>query len=90
MKLNRRHLATAALLVGACVAAHASPFAGAAQDAADEASSIAQTAGAILGGLVTLIGGAITAWKATHNEEFTKPLLFTLVGAAVGAVSLIL
>jgi len=90
MKFNRRHLATAALIMGVCVAAHASPFASAAQDAADETTSIVQTGGAILGGVVTFIGGAITAWKATHNEEFTKPLVFTLVGAAIGAVSLIL
>lgn len=84
----RKPLLMAALVLAASQAAHAGPFSGVSA-ATNDIKSLATAAGAILGGLVTLIGGAIAAWKASHGEEFTKPLLMAIVAAAIAAVCVV-
>jgi len=59
--------------------------------ATDTIQNIAKAVGAILGGLITLIGGGIAAWKASKGEDFTKQLIFAIVGfvIALAAISLL-
>lgn len=84
----KKYLVLAAIVVAVAQSAHAGPFSGVTQ-ATNDVKSLATAAGAILGGLVTLIGGAIAAWKASHGEEFTKPLLMAIVAAAIAAVCVV-
>ena len=83
-----RILALAALAVAA-TAAHAGPFSDGVASATKDTTSIVQAVGAVLGGVITLIGGGITAWKASHGEPFTKQLVFAIVGVAIAAVCII-
>ena len=77
------------LVVGAmamAAQAYAGPFSGAAT-ATTDITSLGKAAAAIIGGICTLIGGCITAWKAAHGEEFTKPLIFSIISVAIAAVA---
>ena len=77
-----------AVLALTSTAAFAGPFSGASSGAAD-VTSLAAAAGAVLGGAVTVIGGAIAAWKAAHGQPWTGALACAIAGAAIAAVSVI-
>ena len=40
----------------------------------------------IAGALACFVGGAIAAWRATKGEDFTKALLFAIVGFLIASV----
>ncbi len=84
----KRGLTLAALAVLIAAPAVAGPFSGAGSGAAD-VTSLASAAGAVLGGAVTVIGGAISAWRAAHGESWTGALACAIAGAAIAAVSVI-
>lgn len=91
MKIKASRLTLLGLCLLLAPAAFGNPITGAelsssAGIASDQVTTIAKAAGALLGVVVTLIGGALTAWRASHEEKFTSPLLFALVGAAIAAV----
>jgi len=46
-----------------------------------------QQVSTILGPLVTLFGGGRVAWKMSHQETFTTPLLMAIIGIALFAGS---
>lgn len=65
----------------------ATPFAGAAGEAAGDIQSMAKTAGPVLGVVCLIIGGCIAAYKAVKGEpSWTTNLIFAIVGVAISAV----
>jgi hypothetical protein len=87
MKLKASHLALFALIALVATNAFAAgPFTST-TTAADDVKTIAKAGAAIIGGLVTIIGGALAAWKASHEEKFSTPLVCAIVGAAIAAVA---
>jgi len=89
VKTLRKVFIGAGLALAVTSAAQASGTFTGATSAASDIKTIATAAGGILGGVVTLIGGGITAFKAAHGEDFTKPLIMAIVAAAVAAVSVV-
>ena len=41
----------------------------------------------IAGVLATTVGGCMAAWRATKGEDFTRPLLFAIVGFTIAAAA---
>jgi hypothetical protein len=74
-------------LASANAFADSNPFAGVTA-ATTTVKTIGTAVGTVLGGTVTLIGGSIAGWKASHGESFTKPLLFAIVAAVIAGVSI--
>lgn len=72
----------------ALISQQANPFRGV-TSATDDIRTIAAAAGAILGGLFALIGGARVGWKMVHREEWTADLIFAICGFVVGVVCVI-
>ena len=87
MKIKIARYLPMLLLLGSGTVLLANPFAGV-TSAADTIKTVATAGGAILGGLITLIGGSIAAWKAAHGEPFTKPLVFAIVAFVIASVSI--
>ena len=85
-----KHITLLAILLsaGALSAQAANPFRGV-TSSTDDIRMIATAAGALLGGLFALIGGARAGWKAAHSEEFTKDLIFAIVGFVIGIVCVV-
>ena len=67
----------------------ASPFGAAVTTGTTEVTGAATAVGAAIGGIVTVIGGSYTAWEAVHSRPFTTPLVCTIAGVVIAAVSLI-
>lgn len=84
----KRGITLVALAAVAAAPVVAGPFSGAGSGAAD-VTSLASAAGAVLGGAVTVIGGAISAWRAAHGQSWTGALACAIAGAAIAAVSVI-
>lgn len=86
-QLWRRFLGVS-LTLGTALAVHAGPFDQGMQNAQQSTTNVATTVGAVLGVVITLVGGGRVAWKAAHGETFTKELIFAIVGVAIAAVSI--
>jgi len=62
-------------------------FAGGMGNVTGGISTFTNRASLVLGGVVALIGGGMTAWKLAHGEPFTKTLVFSIVASAVAAAT---
>lgn len=83
-----RRAAIGVVVVLACSqAAHAGPLGVAIAGMADVLKEIAANISTILGPVMTLIGGGRAAWKASHGEAFTTPLIQAIVGVAIFGVA---
>jgi hypothetical protein len=87
-KMRNLLLFTLAMALMMCATpAMAGPFSTAATNANAEVTSIAKIAATSLGVICTVVAGCIVAWKAAHNESFTKELVFGVIGIIVAGVA---
>lgn len=78
-------------IAGVCLVAASgwSAMSGQVAAAATETTGAGRTVGIALGGIVTVIGGGMTAWKLAHGEKATSQLVCTIVGVCIAGVSAI-
>ena len=59
------------------------------QAASTETLGAASIASRALGGIVTVIGGTLTAWRFVHGERSTGYLICTIVGVCIAAATVV-
>jgi hypothetical protein len=57
--------------------------------ATQETTQAGHTVSLALGGIVTVIGGGLTAWKLVHGERATGYLVCAIAGVCIAAASVI-
>ena len=80
-----------AAIAGVCLVAASSwsALSGQVGAAAKETLGVGHVVGAALGGIVTVIGGGMTAWKLAHGERATSEMVCAVVGVCIAGVSVI-